>query len=179
VIYENIGDTRICYFNFSFLYNLYVWSINVNFGKHSKKKKNISTTFVLWYVWYAWHMCVFAGDREVMLKILADDRYCGRVIGKEGKVIKKIREDTDTHIVVSKLVLMHHWLISFDYLTDDVVLHGMGIKPRLTRCRFWMSFKFCLGCGLRLQADTLVVVPWRINCWGTLSCFPPLLTGLE
>jgi len=40
----------------------------------------------------------------VTLKILADDRYCGRVIGKEGKVIKKIREDTDTHIVVSKLV---------------------------------------------------------------------------
>lgn len=38
---------------------------------------------------------------EVILKILADDRYCGRVIGKEGKVIKKIREDTDTHIVVS------------------------------------------------------------------------------
>lgn len=43
-------------------------------------------------------------DREVILKILADDRYCGRVIGKEGKVIKKIREDTDTHIVVSKSV---------------------------------------------------------------------------
>lgn len=41
-------------------------------------------------------------EREVILKILADDRYCGRVIGKEGKVIKKIREDTDTHIVVSK-----------------------------------------------------------------------------
>jgi len=45
-------------------------------------------------------------NREVMLKILADDRYCGRVIGKEGKVIKKIREDTDTHIVVSKSVLL-------------------------------------------------------------------------
>jgi len=43
-------------------------------------------------------------ESEVMLKILADDRYCGRVIGKEGKVIKKIREDTDTHIVVSKSV---------------------------------------------------------------------------
>jgi len=41
-----------------------------------------------------------------MLKIMADDRYCGRVIGKEGKVIKKIREDTDTHIVVSKSVLV-------------------------------------------------------------------------
>ncbi len=39
---------------------------------------------------------------EVTLKMLADDRYCGRIIGKEGKVIKKIREDTDTRITVSK-----------------------------------------------------------------------------
>lgn len=38
---------------------------------------------------------------EVMLKILAEDRFCGRVIGKEGMVIKKIREDTDTKIIVS------------------------------------------------------------------------------
>jgi len=40
---------------------------------------------------------------EVMLKMLADDRYCGRIIGKEGKVIKKIREDTDTRITVSNV----------------------------------------------------------------------------
>ena len=39
---------------------------------------------------------------DVTLKMLADDRYCGRIIGKEGKVIKKIREDTDTKITVSK-----------------------------------------------------------------------------
>ena len=50
-------------------------------------------------------VCVCVHEREVILKILADDRYCGRVIGKEGKVIKKIREDTDTHIVVSKSVV--------------------------------------------------------------------------
>ena len=37
----------------------------------------------------------------MILKILADDRYCGRVIGKEGKVIKKIRDDTETKIIVS------------------------------------------------------------------------------
>jgi len=55
-------------------------------------------------------MCVC--EREVILKILTDDRYCGRVIGKEGKVIKKIREDTDTHIVVSKLVLMLRYLLT-------------------------------------------------------------------
>jgi len=39
---------------------------------------------------------------EVMLKMLSDDRYCGRIIGKEGKMIKKIREDTGTKITVSK-----------------------------------------------------------------------------
>jgi len=43
-------------------------------------------------------------DSEVMLKMLADDRYCGRIIGKEGKMIKKIREDTGTKITVSKYV---------------------------------------------------------------------------
>lgn len=41
-------------------------------------------------------------NSEVMLKMLADDRYCGRIIGKEGKMIKKIREDTGTKITVSK-----------------------------------------------------------------------------
>jgi len=40
---------------------------------------------------------------EISLKMLADDRYCGRIIGKEGKVIKKIREDTDTKITVSNV----------------------------------------------------------------------------
>ena len=60
-------------------------------------------------------MCVF--ESEVMLKILADDRYCGRVIGKEGKVIKKIREDTDTHIIVSRSVLSHD-LLTYFYSTD-------------------------------------------------------------
>jgi insulin-like growth factor 2 mRNA-binding protein 1 len=39
---------------------------------------------------------------EVMLKMLTDDRYCGRIIGKEGKMIKKIRDDTGTKITVSK-----------------------------------------------------------------------------
>jgi insulin-like growth factor 2 mRNA-binding protein 1 len=38
---------------------------------------------------------------EVILKMLADDRFCGRIIGKEGKMIKKIREDTGTKITVS------------------------------------------------------------------------------
>jgi insulin-like growth factor 2 mRNA-binding protein 1 len=40
---------------------------------------------------------------EIILKIVTEDRYCGRIIGKEGKVIKQIREETDTKITVSKL----------------------------------------------------------------------------
>ena len=43
--------------------------------------------------------------REVPLKILADDRFCGRIIGREGKIIKKLREDTDSKISVSKYVI--------------------------------------------------------------------------
>lgn len=38
---------------------------------------------------------------EIILKIVTEDRYCGRIIGKEGKVIKQIREETDTKITVS------------------------------------------------------------------------------
>jgi len=38
----------------------------------------------------------------VPLKMLIDDRYCGRIIGKEGKIIKKIRDDTNTKIVISR-----------------------------------------------------------------------------
>ena len=34
--------------------------------------------------------------------MLEDDRFCGRIIGKEGKIIKKLREDTDSKISVSK-----------------------------------------------------------------------------
>jgi len=61
-----------------------------------------------------------------MLKILADDRYCGRVIGKEGKVIKKIREDTDTHIVVSKSV----WLFPSFFLCT----HSLAILAVFLAC---------------------------------------------
>jgi insulin-like growth factor 2 mRNA-binding protein 1 len=38
---------------------------------------------------------------EVMLKMLTDDRFCGRIIGREGKMIKKIRDETGTKITVS------------------------------------------------------------------------------
>jgi insulin-like growth factor 2 mRNA-binding protein 1 len=47
-------------------------------------------------------LLVYSSVQEIVLKMLADNRYCGRVIGREGRVIKKIREDTQTKITVSK-----------------------------------------------------------------------------
>ena len=53
--------------------------------------------------------------------MLADDRFCGRIIGKEGKMIKKIREDTGTKITVSKYALQTFltYLVSFLNLMKD------------------------------------------------------------
>ena len=42
------------------------------------------------------------GFRDVTLKLLVDDHYCGRIIGREGKGIKKIRDDTGARISISK-----------------------------------------------------------------------------
>lgn len=39
----------------------------------------------------------------LLLKMLVEDRYCGRIIGKEGKIIKKLKEETDTKISVSNM----------------------------------------------------------------------------
>jgi len=63
-------------------------------------------------------VCVYGS--EVMLKMLSDDRYCGRIIGKEGKMIKKIREDTSTKITVSKYGSTHicHLVTYFYKLLD-------------------------------------------------------------
>lgn len=43
---------------------------------------------------------------EIILKMLANDRFCGRIIGKEGKIIKKIRNDTSTKITISNAIEM-------------------------------------------------------------------------
>ena len=39
---------------------------------------------------------------EIVLKLLADDRFCGRIIGKGGANIRKIKEETNGRVVVSK-----------------------------------------------------------------------------
>jgi hypothetical protein len=41
---------------------------------------------------------------EVPLKILAHNNFVGRLIGKEGRNLKKVEQDTDTKITISPLV---------------------------------------------------------------------------
>lgn len=45
----------------------------------------------------------FCGCRadEVLLKILAHNNFVGRLIGKEGRNLKKIEQDTNTKITIS------------------------------------------------------------------------------
>lgn len=38
---------------------------------------------------------------EVLLKILAHNNFVGRLIGKEGRNLKKIEQDTNTKITIS------------------------------------------------------------------------------
>jgi predicted RNA-binding protein YlqC (UPF0109 family) len=42
--------------------------------------------------------------REISLKILAHNNLIGRIIGKGGNTIKRIMQDTDTKITVSRQV---------------------------------------------------------------------------
>ena len=50
----------------------------------------------------------YACCSDVTLRMLIDDRYCGRIIGREGKTVKKIREDTGTRISISKYDTIHY-----------------------------------------------------------------------
>ena len=43
---------------------------------------------------------LFSAD-EVPLKILAHNNFVGRLIGKEGRNLKKVEQDTDTKITIS------------------------------------------------------------------------------
>jgi len=68
-----------------------------------------------------------SGNGEVVLKMLADDRYCGRIIGKEGKIIKKIRDDTETRITVSKnYSFAYHWVQDVPAVYPDRVITIKG-----------------------------------------------------
>lgn len=75
---------------------------------------------------------------EVMLKMLADDRYCGRIIGKEGKMIKKIREDTGTKITVSNAqemaALFPDRVIAIRGGIDNISQAESAISAKLAEC---------------------------------------------
>lgn len=75
---------------------------------------------------------------EVMLKMLADDRYCGRIIGKEGKMIKKIREDTGTKITVSNAqemaALFPDRVIAIRGGIDNIAQAETAISSKLAEC---------------------------------------------
>lgn len=43
----------------------------------------------------------FTSADEVPLKILAHNNFVGRLIGKEGRNLKKVEQDTDTKITIS------------------------------------------------------------------------------
>lgn len=43
----------------------------------------------------------FSSADEVPLKILAHNNFVGRLIGKEGRNLKKVEQDTDTKITIS------------------------------------------------------------------------------
>lgn len=75
---------------------------------------------------------------DITLKMLADDRFCGRIIGKEGKVIKKIREDTDTRITVSNVqevpAMYPDRVITIKGSIDNMSAAEAAISTKLREC---------------------------------------------
>jgi len=74
----------------------------------------------------------------VPLKMLIDDRYCGRIIGKEGKIIKKIRDDTSTKITISSMqemaVIYPDRVITIQGSVDNMVAAQAAISVKLVEC---------------------------------------------
>jgi len=76
---------------------------------------------------------------DVVLKMLADDRYCGRIIGKGGNMIKKIRDDTGTKINVSNsaqemAVLFPDRVIAIRGSVDGMAQAEGAIAAKLAEC---------------------------------------------
>jgi len=78
------------------------------------------------------------GRGEVMLKMLTNDRYCGRIIGKEGKMIKKIRDDSTTKISVSNAqemaALFPDRVIAIRGSVDGMSQAEAAISAKLAEC---------------------------------------------
>jgi insulin-like growth factor 2 mRNA-binding protein 1 len=76
---------------------------------------------------------------EIILKMLTDDRYCGRIIGKEGKMIKKIRDDTGTKINVSNsaqemAALYPDRVIAIRGSVDGMAQAEAAVSAKLAEC---------------------------------------------
>jgi insulin-like growth factor 2 mRNA-binding protein 1 len=74
----------------------------------------------------------------LLLKMLTNDRYCGRLIGKEGRMIKKIREETGTKIVVTNVQemagLYPDRVIAIRGNIDGMVQAELAISTKLAEC---------------------------------------------
>jgi len=91
---------------------------------------------------------------EITLKMLADDRFCGRIIGKEGKVIKKIREDTDTRITVSNVqevpAMYPDRVITIKGSIDNMSAAEAAISTKLREC-FEKEMQIDAAPGMMMQ----------------------------
>lgn len=72
------------------------------------------------------------------LKMLVDDRYCGRIIGKEGKIIKKIRDETSTKITISSVqemaVIYPDRVVSILGSVDGMASACAAVLEKLIEC---------------------------------------------
>ena len=56
---------------------------------------------ILTLIWWPFYFIFLYSTEEIPLKILAHNNFVGRLIGKEGRNLKKIEQDTDTKITIS------------------------------------------------------------------------------
>ncbi|ESO02383.1 hypothetical protein HELRODRAFT_188683, partial [Helobdella robusta] len=78
------------------------------------------------------------GASDIVLKMLANDQYCGRLIGKEGRSIKKIKQDTSTKIVVTNIQdvsgMYPDRIISIRGSVDGVSAAEAALSSKLVQC---------------------------------------------
>lgn len=68
----------------------------------------------------------FSPDSEVSLKILAHNNLIGRIIGKGGSTIKRVMQETDTKITVSRYAVTERSLNHFNDRPTIEMLHSLS-----------------------------------------------------
>lgn len=71
---------------------------------------------------------------EIPLKILAHNNFVGRLIGKEGRNLKKIEQDTDTKITISPWVLPCGTFPSAHPLPADMLFLFVSMASTTPHC---------------------------------------------